>query len=158
MKSFDNLKGSCGCKKVNYEIKDKPLITQACHCKDCKKSTGSSFVIHTMVFEDDFSIIGDISSTELPTGSGKGYRAYFCVNCGVYIYCQYNISKGKGGRVAVRTATLDNPITPEAHIFVKDKDPWIDIVNKEICFDKMYDRENTWSEESLIRLENKTHS
>ena len=44
------------------------------------------------------------------------------------------------------------------HIFVKDKDPWIDIVNKEICFDKMYDRENTWSEESLKRLENKTHS
>ena len=37
MKNFNNLKGSCGCKKVNYEIKDKPLITQACHCKDCKK-------------------------------------------------------------------------------------------------------------------------
>ena len=87
MKSFDNLKGSCGCKKVNYEIKDKPLITQACHCKDCKKSTGSSFVIHTMVFEDDFSIIGDISSTELPTGSGKGCRAYFCWRISrIYIY------------------------------------------------------------------------
>ena len=156
MKNFENLKGSCVCRKVSYEIKDKPLITQACHCKDCKKSTGSSFVIHTMVFEEDFSVIGEVSATELPTGSGKGYRAYFCVNCGVYIYCQYNISKGKGGRVAVRTATLDNPITPEAHIFVKDKDPWIDIVNKEICFDKMYDRENTWSKESLERLENKT--
>mgnify|MGYP002030227824 CR=1 FL=1 len=90
MKNFDNLKGSCGCRKVSYEIKDKPLITQACHCKDCKKSTGSSFVIHTMVLEDDFSVIGEVSSTELPTGSGKGYRAYFCVNCGVYIYCQYN--------------------------------------------------------------------
>ena len=28
MKNFDNLKGSCGCRKVSYEIKDKPLITQ----------------------------------------------------------------------------------------------------------------------------------
>ena len=48
-KSF--LKGSCGCQNVKYRVNDKPLFTQACHCKDCKKSTGSSFVIHTMVLE-----------------------------------------------------------------------------------------------------------
>ena len=151
----NNLKGSCGCGKVEYTITDKPLFTQACHCKDCKKSTGSSFVIHTMVFKDDFNIKGDISSTELPTGSGACYRAYFCINCGVYLYCQYNVSKGKGGRVAVRTSTLDNPISLQAHIFVKDKDPWIDITNKEICFDKMYDRDKIWPEESIKRLEQK---
>ena len=153
---FEDLKGNCACGKVKYKITDKPLITQACHCKNCKISTGSSFVIHTMVFDDDFSVIGEVASTELPTGSGKGYRAYFCVNCGVYIYCQYNVSKGKGGRIAVRTATLENPITPEVHIFVKDKDPWIDIVNKTICFDDMYDRNTTWSKESLERLQKKT--
>lgn len=156
MNNYEYLRGSCACGKVVYKITDKPLFTQACHCKNCKISTGSSYVIHTMIFEDDLIVDGNVSSTELPTGSGKGYRAYFCVNCGVYVYCQYNISKGKGGRVAVRTATLDNPITPEVHIFLKDKDPWIDIVNKEICFDKMYDRESTWSKESLERLENKT--
>ena len=98
---------------------------------------------------------GNVSSTELPTGSGKGMRAYCCVICGVYVYCQYNISSGKGGRIAVRTATLENPITPDAHIFVKDKDPWIDIVNKNICHDEMYDRDKTWSGESLKRLKEK---
>ena len=108
-----------------------------------------------MVFEDDFSVDGNVSSTELPTGSGKGMRAYFCIICGVYVYCQYNISSGKGGRIAVRTATLENPITPDAHIFVKAKDPWIDIVNKNICHDEMYDRDKTWSEESLKRLKEK---
>ena len=144
-----NLKGSCACGNVQYEIIDSPLFTQACHCKDCKKSTGSSFVIHTMIFEDDLVVNGEVSSTELPTGSGRGYRAFFCVNCGVYLYCKYNISPG---RVAIRTATLNNPITPEAHIFVKDKDPWIDIVNKEICYDVFYDRDKTWPEESLKRL------
>ena len=45
------LKGKCGCGNVKYIIKDEPLFTQACHCKDCKISTGSSFVIHTMVLE-----------------------------------------------------------------------------------------------------------
>tara|TARA_B110000014_G_C19946657_1_gene489850 strand:- start:203 stop:667 length:465 start_codon:yes stop_codon:yes gene_type:complete len=147
-----NLSGSCGCGKVEYKITDKPLFTQACHCKDCKKSTGSSFVIHSMVFEDDLVVQGEVSSTELPTGSGKSYRAYFCVSCGVFLYCKYKISPG---RVAVRTATLDNPIAPQVHIFVKDKDPWIDIPNKEICFDKVYDREKTWPKESLERVKQK---
>ena len=154
MNDKDNLKGCCACGKVNYTITDKPLFTQACHCKDCKKSTGSSFVIHTMVFEDDLIVDGEVSSTELPTGSGKGYRAYFCVNCGVYLYCKYNVSPG---RVAIRTATLNNPIVPEAHIYVKDKDSWIDITNKEICYDVFYDIDKTWPEESLKRLKQKNN-
>jgi|TARA_B100002051_G_scaffold163419_1_gene154385 hypothetical protein len=147
-----NLKGKCACGEVNYVITDKPLFTQACHCKNCKISTGSSFVIHTMIFEDDFLIAGKISSTDLDTGSGKGYRAYFCIKCGVYLYCKYNIASG---RLAVRTSTLENPITPQAHIFVKDKDPWIEILNKDICHQVMYDRDKTWPEDSLLRLSNK---
>ena len=106
-----------------------------------------------MIFEDDLIVEGNVSSTELPTGSGKGYRAYFCINCGVYLYCKYSVAVG---RIAVRTTTLDNLITPQAHIFIKNKDPWIDIKNKEICFDTMYDRDKFWPEESLKRLEEKS--
>ena len=144
-----NLKGSCGCENVKYTIKDKPLFTQACHCKDCKKSTGSSFVIHTMVLEKDLEVKGDVASIELPTGSGKGVNTYFCIICGVYVFCRYNIS---AGRVAIRSQTLENSIQPQAHIFVKDKDPWIEISDKSICHDKMYDREKTWPSESLDRI------
>ena len=147
-----NLKGKCACGEVNYVITDKPLFTQACHCKNCKISTGSSYVIHTMIFEDDFFIEGKISSTELDTGSGKGYHAYFCIKCGVYLYCKYKIASG---RLAVRTSTLENPITPQAHIFVKDKDPWIEISNKDICHESMYDRDKTWPLDSLSRLSEK---
>ncbi|MBI29255.1 MAG: hypothetical protein CMI95_05125 [Pelagibacteraceae bacterium] len=152
MNEAQNLKGSCVCGQVEYTIIDKPLFTQACHCKNCKKSTGSSFVIHTMVFEHDFVVKGEVSSSDLPTGSGKGYRVFFCVNCGVYLYCKYKVSPG---RIAVRTVTLENPITPQAHIFLKDKDPWIEVTNKEICFDIYYDRDKIWPKESLKRLKQK---
>ena len=144
-----NLKGKCACGEVNYVITDKPLFTQACHCKNCKISTGSSYVIHTMIFEDDFFIEGKISSTELDTGSGKGYHAYFCVKCGVYLYCKYKIASG---RLAIRTSTFDKPITPQAHIFVKDKDPWIEITDKKICYEKFYDRDKIWPKKSLDRI------
>ena len=53
-------KGSCDCGQVNYSIADKPIFTQACHCKDCKKSTGSSFVVHSTVHEDDLTINGEV--------------------------------------------------------------------------------------------------
>ena len=149
MENNQSIKGSCKCGQVKYQITDKPLFTQACHCKDCKKSTGSSFVIHTMVLEKDLEVKGDVASIELPTGSGKGVNAYFCIICGVYVFCRYNIS---AGRVAVRSQTLDHPIQPQAHIFVKDNDPWIEITDKSICYDKMYDREKTWSKESLERI------
>ena len=91
MNSNQNLIGSCGCGKVKYNIKADPLFTQACHCKNCKISTGSSFVIHTMIMEEDFKIIGDVASINLPTGSGKGYHAYFCIICGVYVFCRYGV-------------------------------------------------------------------
>ena len=54
--------------------------------------------------------------------------------------------------MAIRTKTLENPIEPQAHIFVKDKDPWIEISRKDICHEKMYDREKTWPKESLERI------
>ena len=102
-----------------------------------------------MVMEEDFKINGDVASIDLPTGSGKGYNAYFCIICGVYVFCRYNISKG---RIAVRTQTLEKPIEPQAHIFIKSKDPWIEINDKKICYNEMYNRENTWPKESLDRI------
>ena len=80
------LNGSCSCGNVKYKIINEPLFTQACHCKDCKKSTGSSFVIHTMVLPYEFQSSGDVASTELPTGSGKGVNAYFCKICGFMFF------------------------------------------------------------------------
>ena len=149
MSKKNEIKGNCACGNVKYKIEGNPLFTQACHCKNCKLSTGSSFVIHTMVMEEDFKISGDVASIDLPTGSGEGYNAYFCIICGVYVFCRYNISKG---RIAVRTQTLEKPIEPQAHIFIKSKDPWIEINDKKICYNEMYNREKTWPKESLDRI------
>ena len=102
-----------------------------------------------MVLEKDLEVKGDVASIELPTGSGKGVNAYFCIICGVYVYCKYNISQG---RIAIRTQTLEVSITPQAHIFVINKDPWIEIKDKKICYDKFYDRDKIWPKKSLDRI------
>ena len=56
------LKGNCACGEVKYKITEKPLFTQACHCKDCKVLTGSSYVVNSSVLENSFFLIERLMS------------------------------------------------------------------------------------------------
>ena len=150
MDDFKPISGSCICGEIEYTIKSKPLFTHACHCKDFKKITGSSFVVNTSIFESSLDIKGELLEKKLIAGSGKSCKVYFCKKCGVYIYSDYEFAVK---RISIRTNTLSNPelFPPQAHIFVKSKDPWINIVNKDICYDEMYDPKIAWPKESLDR-------
>ena len=150
MKNNEKLKGRCICGQVKYHITEKPLFTQACHCKDCKVLTGSSYVVNSSVLENTLIVEGEVSSTELKAGSGASYKTYFCTKCGNYVYADYDSAVG---RLTVRTKTLDNSekFPPQVHIFTKDKDPWLNLSEDVICFQEMYDPKKTWPEESLKR-------
>ena len=148
MQNNQSLKGGCMCGQVKYQIIDKPLFTQACHCKDCKILTGSSYVVNSSVLENTLIVDGEVSSKELKAGSGATYKTYFCTKCGTYVYADYDSAVG---RLTVRTKTLDNSekFPPQVHIFTKDKDPWLNLSEDVICFKEMYDQKKTWPEESL---------
>ena len=150
MKNDEKLKGECICGQVKYYLNEKPLFTQACHCKDCKVLTGSSYVVNSSVLENTLIVEGEVSSTERKAGSGASCKTYFCIKCGTYIYADYDSAVR---RLTVRTKTLDNPekFPPQAHIFTKNKDPWLNLSDDVICFKEMYDPKKTWPEESLNR-------
>lgn len=40
--------GNCLCGTVQYELSGPPIINVLCHCKNCKKSTGSSFMANSI--------------------------------------------------------------------------------------------------------------
>ena len=150
MKNNQSLTGGCICGQVKYQIIDKPLFTQACHCKDCKVLTGSSYVVNSSILENTLIVEGEVSSTELKAGSGASYKTFFCTKCGTYVYADYDSAVG---RLTVRTKTLDNSekFPPQVHIFTKDKDPWLNLSEDVICFKEMYDQKKIWPEESLDR-------
>ena len=150
MEKNESLTGRCICGQVKYRITEKPLFTQACHCKDCKIITGSSYVINTSVLDNTLIIEGEVASTELKAGSGATSNAYFCTKCGTYIYTDYASAVG---RLTVRTKTLDqaNIFPPQAHIFIKNKDPWIKLSDDVKCFNEMYNQKTTWPEDSIKR-------
>ena len=145
------LTGGCICGEVKYKLTETPLFTQACHCKDCKILTGSSYVINSSVLENTLIVEGEVSSSEgLKGGSDKPFKAYFCTKCGTYLYTDYDSAVG---RMNVRTKTLDESkeFPPQVHIFTKDRDPWLNLKDNVICFEKMYDPKTTWPKESLTR-------
>ena len=150
MNKSKHLDGGCICGEVKYQITDEPLFTQACHCKDCKVLTGSSFVVNTSVLENTLIVEGEVSTTKLTAGSGAASKAYFCGKCGTYVYTDYDSAVG---RLNVRTKTLEDSdkFPPQAHIFVTDKDPWLKLSEDVNCFEKMYDAKTIWPEESLKR-------
>ena len=150
MNNNKKLKGGCICGQVKYHITEEPLFTQACHCKDCKVLTGSSYVVNSSILENTLIVEGEVSSTELKAGSGASCKTYFCTKCGAYLYADYDSAIK---RLTLRTKTLDNSkkFPPQVHIFIKDKDPWLNLSGDVICFTEMYDPKKIWPEESLKR-------
>ena len=150
MDKSKHLEGGCICGQVKYYITEEPLFTQACHCKDCKVLTGSSYVVNSSVLENTLIVEGDVSSTELKAGSGASCKTYFCTKCGAYVYADYDSAIK---RLTLRTKTLNNSekFPPQVHIFTKDKDPWLNLSEDVICFEEMYDPKKIWPEESLKR-------
>jgi hypothetical protein len=120
------MKGSCACGGIQYELKDKFLISNHCHCSICRKVHGAAFGTFGHAKAEGFRWI---EGEELLTGyqSSTGNVRNFCSRCGSNmpsVFQQMNY-------VRIPLAALDNdPKTqPVAHLYVKSKVPWFDIAD-----------------------------
>lgn len=129
------------------------MFTHACHCLDCQRSTGSAFVIHAVIAQKDLTITGETRAGSFPTGSGAGSKLHFCTSCGTFVWAQYLYHQVPV--IALRTGTLDNPhaVSPQAHIFVRSKQPWVSLPAEVPTFEQAYDRAQVWPPESVARYE-----
>ena len=54
--------GSCLCGSVNYKSNSDPLVTQNCHCDQCRKATGSVYLTNLFIKEENFEITGGVNN------------------------------------------------------------------------------------------------
>lgn len=115
-------KGSCLCGKVTFEIQGDFQSFYLCHCRFCRKDTGSahaanlfssSATLHWLTGEDlvksfDYQASGHIKS--------------FCRECGSALP---NLQQN-GKLLVVPAGCLDTKTTirPDGHIFTSDKADW----------------------------------
>jgi hypothetical protein len=143
--------GQCLCGSVKYKITAKPLFVHACHCTSCQKITGTSHWLSMFVLDSDFELLsGELSIVKPPQKYGVA-KKHFCAKCGCNIYGTHSYLKHL---ILPATGTLDDTtwFAPQAHIYVRSKQPWLELTDNTPQFDKLYNREDVWPQESLTRL------
>ncbi len=114
--------GGCLCQAVRYEVHGPLRGVIACHCMQCRRTSGH-YVAATATRPENLII------TE-----GRGLRWYqppglykrgFCKHCGSSLFFEPE----SGGRISIAAGTFDNSlgIKLAAHIFVEEAGDYYDI-------------------------------
>ena len=121
------IEGGCRCGAVRYTLSlDDLPRTYACHCTDCQTWSGSAFSQQAVVAEDAIEVSGPIAIYELTSPSGRISRQRMCEICHTRIF---NTNSARPGVAVVRAGTLDrsNELAVSAHIWVRSKQPWLEL-------------------------------
>ena len=95
-------------------------------------------------------LAGDPGAVAVPTDSGRPHLIYRCPLCRTAVWSEYG---GIAAMRVVRVGTLDDPaaLTPDVHIYVSSKLPWVTLPNGVPAFEAYYDARRLWPAASLER-------
>lgn len=118
-------KGSCLCGAIQYEVRGELGPAFYCHCKRCRKASGSAFGANAIVAAGDFVITAGADALKSFTAT-TGLKRSFCGQCGSPLT---SFRDSQPDIVRVRMGTLDTPVAsgPGGHIFVGSKATWDEI-------------------------------
>lgn len=130
-KTGEMIAGSCLCGAVRFEIACAVGPFELCHCRRCRKASGSAFAAMVGVRNSDFRLI---QGAELVTTydapilvAPPPYRVSFCRRCGSPVP---NPAPGADWfEIPAGLLDTDPGLRPERHIFVELKAPWDDIAD-----------------------------
>ncbi len=113
--------GGCLCGAVTYTVDGplRPVI--ACHCRQCRKTSGHH-VAATSCARGDIQITGEVTWY----ASSDTARRGFCGICGSNLFWD-----GAGANLSIFAGTLDTPtgLHLKAHIFCADKGDYYEIAD-----------------------------
>ena len=122
--------GGCLCGAVRYRVRASPLRGSFCHCRTCRKSSGSVFQATVQFPASDFEFTQGEPSYYKATPLG---RRGFCPGCGSPLVFEYEGTS----EVWVPVGSLDHPedwpLVKDAdwgetiHYHVDRKIPWLKI-------------------------------
>ncbi|NNU46120.1 GFA family protein [Rhizobium sp. WYCCWR 11279] len=105
--------GGCLCGAVRYEVRGEPYQSGLCHCKTCRKITGSAFSATANWHRWQFQMSGEISTFD---------KRSFCPACGSRLFFLFDDG------VEVFLGTLDEApyaISPMVEVWNIRREPWL---------------------------------
>jgi hypothetical protein len=119
--------GGCLCGAVRYECAAPPVMTGACHCRDCQRNSGSAFATLMIFMKEAVAVAGDALACFTHAGdSGKSVRRHFCRLCGSPVFIEYDVTPDF--RI-IMAGTLDDPelVRPQWNIYTASRQPWLEL-------------------------------
>jgi hypothetical protein len=151
--ALDAMDGGCTCRAVRYRLNAAPLFVHCCHCTWCQRETGSAFAVNALIEASRVELLkGKLTSTKLPSASGKGQVFWRCPDCGVALWSNYPQS---GPAIHfIRAGTLDVPsrVRPDIHIYTSTKQPWVILPEGVPTVAEFYRPAEHWPAASLARF------
>jgi hypothetical protein len=124
--------GGCFCGAVRYRFRGQPTYSGNCHCRDCQRAIGASFVTWIGTKPEDFRVTkGEIASCETSAGVYRG----FCSRCGSSL----TFTGDDWTDVAITAASLDDTaiVKPESNVYLDHRQPWVIIDESLRQYDKL---------------------
>jgi len=117
--------GGCLCGQVRYELSGPFGQFHWCHCKRCRKSTGSAHAANIFFKPKQLNWLSGenlIKRYELP--QAKRFSKSFCSHCGSLLPC---VSRD-GATMCLPAGSLDDDpqIRPDDNIFWAERSAWYD--------------------------------
>ena len=125
------IRGSCLCGAVRFEITRAVGPFELCHCRRCRKVSGSAFVAGLGVRTEDFRMLEGrelIATYEAPIlEHPPAYRTFFCTRCGSPV--PNPAPSGEWFEIPAGVLDDDPIVRPDKHIFIELKAPWFEITD-----------------------------
>jgi hypothetical protein len=134
------IRGSCLCGAIRFEFTEAAGPFELCHCRRCRKVTGSAFFSGLYVRVEDFRLLEGkelITTYEAPIlREPPAYRASFCSRCGSPVpnpdaSSTQPRTRGRSGLLEIPAGLLDDDpvMKPDKHIFTEVKSSWFEITD-----------------------------
>lgn len=113
------MRGSCLCGQVTYEVSGPLRPVVACHCVQCRKSSGH-YVAATSAPRATVAISGKVTWYRSSDTARRG----FCAVCGSSLFWD-----SAGENMSIHAGTLDGPtgLATKGHIYCADKGDYYDL-------------------------------
>lgn len=118
------LVGSCLCGDMRLTVTMPPMLTFACHCRDCQKLCASAYSLSAMIPSDGFSLDGP---EPVRGGLGDTIRHHYCcARCKTFLFTRIG---GVDARVNVRATLFDDTswLVPFLEVMTDEKLPWVHV-------------------------------
>lgn len=128
--------GQCLCGAVQYQATGPALFSVICHCRDCRRASGTGGVPVMGVPKESFSCSGPVKQSRVTGGSGLPAVRNFCSECGSLLS---GTPESAPGLVTIYAGSLHDPaaFSPQAAIFTGHRPRWARLASQLVEHDAL---------------------